>query len=465
MPAPTGWARTRAAAAVREARTAVRSAAPHVVAAELALFLVALAAGFLQLLWSPPAPARVAAVAASACWAALLLPARRRSPVAALAATAPVLASGNVGAMAVLPIVSYATARRVHPARRLWTVVPATAAAGLLLALAVERDAPYGLEAALAGNAISVAVLLVFPALAGALRGQRRPRVRLLRERNAYLERAQGLAADKARMKERARIAAEMHDMLGHRLSLISMHAGALELTVARSAPELSAQAELLRTSASTAMSELRGILGVLRDATDEAPEAERSGTRADIADLVAESRKAGVDVELVWPGPDLAGADPRTRHALHRVVREGLTNVHKHAPAARTRVEVTMERDRVRVRVTNGPVPGTRPRSPGTRQGLVGLEERVALLQGALTAGPTPEGGFQIAADLPAHPSVPADPPVPREEPEPREVPPPLDAEVLTLPRVLGAGCLGALAAVPVVTGLAVLIVLSLLE
>lgn len=445
---------TLAAAAGREARTAPR----HVVAAELALFLGALAAGFLQLLWSPPTPV----VVGSACWAALLLPARRRRPVAALAATVPVLAGGNIGAMAVLPIVAYATARRVRPARRLWTVVPATSAAGLLLPLAAERDA---LAEALVGNAISVAVLLLFPALAGALRGQRRPRVRLLRERNAYLERAQGLAADKARMKERARIAAEMHDMLGHRLSLISMHAGALELTAARAAPELSGQAELLRTSAASAMSELREILGVLRDATDEAPETERSGTRDDIAGLVAESRKAGVDVELVWPGPDLADADPRTRHAVHRVVREGLTNVHKHAPAARTRVEVTGEHDRVRVRVTNGPVPGTRPRSPGTRQGLVGLEERVTLLQGALTAGPTPEGGFQIGADLPAHPSVPADPPAREDGPEPREVPPPLDAEVLTLPRVLGAGCLGVLAAVPVVAGLAMLIVLSLLE
>ncbi|GAA1828434.1 hypothetical protein GCM10009735_75020 [Actinomadura chokoriensis] len=428
------------------------------VAAELAFFFGALAAGLLQLLWSPPTPA----VLGSACWAALLLPARRRRPVAALAATAPVLAAGNIGAMAVLPVVAYAAARRVRPARRLWTVVPATAAAGLLLPLAVERNAS---GAALAGNAISVAVLLLCPALAGALRGQRRPRVRLLRERNAYLERAQGLAADKARMRERARIAAEMHDMLGHRLSLISMHAGALELTAARDAPRLSGQAELLRTSAATAMSELREILGVLRDAADDAPGAERSGTRDDIAGLVAESRRAGVDVELVWPGPDLTDADPRTRHAVHRVVREGLTNVHKHAPAARTRVEVTGERDRVRVRVTNGSVPGTRPRSSGTRQGLVGLEERVTLLQGTLTAGPTPEGGFHIDADLPARPSVPADPPAREDGPEPREVPPPLDAEVLTLPRVLGAGCLGVLAAVPVVAGLAMLIVLSLLE
>ena len=454
MPAPSAWARTRAAAAVRATRTAPR----HVVAAELALFLAALAAGHLQLLWSPPTPA----VVASAYWAALLLPVRRHRPIAALVATAPVVAGANIGAMAILPIVAYATARRIRPARRLWTALAATAAAGLLLALAADPDAR---GAALVGSTISIVILLLFPALAGALRGQRRPRVRLLRERNAYLEQAQGLAADKARMRERARIAAEMHDMLGHRLSLISMHAGALELTAAGSAPELSGQAEFLRTSASTAMSELREILGVLRDTTGDVSETERSGTRADIADLVAESRKAGVDVELLWPGSDLADADPRTRRAVHRVVREGLTNVHKHAPAARTRVDVTGEHGRVRIRVTNGPVPDTRPRSPGTRQGLVGLEERVTLLQGVLTAGPTPEGGFQVAADLPAHPSVPTGPPVREDGPEPREVPPPLDAEVLTLPRVLGAGCLGALTAVPVVAALALLIVLSLLQ
>jgi signal transduction histidine kinase len=438
------------------------------VARELAFFLVALAIGFVQLSLSPLSPGHVAATAASACWAALLVPARRRWPAATLLATAPVFAGDNIGALAFLPAVTYSAARRIRPARRLWTTVLVVAGADLLLIVAVEINEPHGLGEVLAGYAVSAGLLLLLPALTGGLLGRRRPLVRVLRERNDYLERARVLTAEKARMKERARIAAEMHDMLGHRLSLISMHAGALELTTAKDAPELSGQAELLRTTAATAMTELRDILEVLRDTLESAPETvgERTGTWADIADLVNGSRLAGIDVDLAWSGPELDSADPRTRHAVHRVVREGLTNVHKHAPAARTRVEVTGEADRVRVCVINGPVQGAGRPPPGTRQGLVGLDERVALLRGAFTAGPTPEGGFRVMAVLPPHPPVPASAPpglgALRDEPE---RPAPLDAEVLTLPRALGAGCLGSLATVPVAVGAALLIVTRVLE
>ncbi|WP_433337543.1 sensor histidine kinase [Spirillospora sp. CA-294931] len=453
---------------VREARDALRSAPRGVVARELAFFLVVLAIGFVQLWLSPPSPGRVAAIVASACWAALLVPARRRWPAATMLATAPVFAGGNIGALVFLPAVTFSAARRIRPARRLWTTVLLTAAADALLQLAAEINEPHGFGELFAGYAVSVVLLLLLPALTGGLLGRRRPLVRVLRERNDYLERAQVLTGEKARMKERARIAAEMHDLLGHRLSLISMHAGALELTTADKAPELSGQAELLRTTAATAMTELREILEVLRDTMDTAPGAvgERTGTRADVADLVDGSRRAGIDVDLAWSGADLDSADSRTRHAVHRVVREGLTNVHKHAPAARTRVEVTGGADRVRVCVTNGPVRGAAPRLPGTRQGLVGLEERVALLRGAFTAGPTPEGGFHVMAVLPPHPPVPASAPADlgtlRDEPE---RPAPLDAEVLTLPRVLGAGCLGLLATVPVAAGTAILIIAWVLE
>ncbi|MEO3828793.1 histidine kinase [Actinomadura sp. B10D3] len=457
--------RTEAVREAKEARAAVRAAPRRVVAGELAMSLTALALGFLPLWTSPPSPGLVAATAASACWAALLVPARRRWPAATLVATAPVLGGTNVGAIAVLPVIAYSTARRIRPARRLWTMVLVTAAAGLPLGVALEMSSSVGLGEALAGYVLSAAFLLPLPAWSGSLMGQRRPLVRLLRERNEYLERAQELTGEKARMKERARIAAEMHDMLGHRLTLISIHTGALEITMAEKAPEVSDQAEVLRTTAAAAMAELREILGVLRDPVEAAETAgEHKGTRTDIAHLVTESRQAGIDVDLAWSGEDIDDADPRTRQAVHRVVREGLTNVHKHAPATRTRVEVANGAGRVRVRVINGPVPGTPRRGPGTRQGLVGLDERITLLHGALTAGPTPEGGFAVAADLPLRPPVPmpGDPAVPRDMPEP---PKPLDGEALTLSRALGAGCLGLVVLVPVVLGTAALIIARALE
>ncbi|TDD43491.1 sensor histidine kinase [Saccharopolyspora elongata] len=338
----------------------------------------------------------------------------------------------------------------------------ATAVVDLLLSVVREWNAPGGLGETLAGFALTVAFLLLLPALSGGVLGRRQPLVRLLRERNQYLERAQELTAEKARLKERAHIATEMHDMLGHRLSLISMHAGALEITAAKDAPRFSGQAELLRTTAATAMAELREILGVLNDTQGSPPETvgEHSGTRADITDLVAESRRAGIAVELVWSGADVDDADVRARHGVHRVVREGLTNVHEHAPTAPARVEVAHEADRIRVRVINGAAHGAH-RPSGTRRGLVGLEERIELLRGAFSAGPTPEGGFQISAELAAHPAVPA-PAANRPLPEVRE---PLDAEVLTLPRAVGAGCLGLLAVVPVATGLIMLIILLAIE
>ncbi|MEW2359435.1 histidine kinase [Spirillospora sp. NPDC029432] len=461
--------------------SALLERARSVPAREAAFSALALGAGLVQLALGSPSLGQSVANAAVACWTALLVPARVHRPAATLLATAPVLAADNIGAMAVLPIVAFSAARRVRSARRLWTAVAAATGAGLLILLAVGTGEPYGWAGLLAAHVLNAVLLLILPALSGSLLGRRRPLVRILRERNDYLERAQVLTADKARMQERARIAAEMHDMLGHRLSLISMHAGALELGAAKDAPRLSGQAELLRTTAATAMSELRDILGVLRDTMEADPggTGESTGTRTDIAGLVAESRRAGIDVELAWTGPDLDGADPRTRHALHRVVREGLTNVHKHAPAARTRVEVAGDGDRVRVLVVNGPVPGERPRPPGTRQGLIGLDERIALIRGALAAGPTPEGGFRVTADLPCHPAVPMpaapglttpgpavpepgipEPGIPRDEPAP-----PLDAEALTLPRALGAGCLGLLALVPVAGGLVMLAVMALLQ
>ncbi|MER7012251.1 histidine kinase [Saccharopolyspora sp. NPDC000359] len=395
---------------------------------------------------------------AIACWTALLVPACRRWPVATLVATAPVLAGPNLWAASVVPVIIFAAARHIAPPRRLWFAVLATAIATFPLMLASELGTA-GFGGAVAAWAVSAVLLLVLPAAVGALLGHRRPRVRLLQERNEYLERAQLLTSAKARVEERGHIAGEMHDMLGHRLSLISVHAGALELSAAKHAPELSGQAELLRTTASSALTELREILGVLRGAeeSDLGPD-DRIGPRPDVEELVAESRAAGIDVDLRWTGADLDSADPRTRRAVHRVVREGLTNVHKHASSARTGVEIGVESDRVHVRVVNGPAQAGGRRLPGTRSGLVGLDERITLLGGSFHSGPTPEGGFLVAAAIPTRPAG-----TDRAEPSalPDQLPPePLAAEALTWPRVLGAGCLGLLAVLPVIIGLAVLVV-----
>jgi signal transduction histidine kinase len=396
-----------------------------------------------------PAPHPLLTIA-TALWSAALVWLAPRKPEWMLLLTAPLFAVNNLWAQALTTFVVFTASRRVPRLGRLWALLGATVvfqtAFGLLQ---VHQAVP--LSENLIGGIAGSAFFVLFPAVSGMLLGRRRPMVRLLRERNEYLERARALTAASARSEERAHIAGEMHDMLGHRLSLISIHAGALELATAAKAPRLHEQAELIRTTSSLAMAELREILGVLRTNPEPDAPGEDTGTRSDITALV-ESSSAALD----WSGDDLHGADPRTRRAVHRVVREALTNVHKHAPHARTRVQVTVQGGRVRIQVLNAPSAG--PPGQGARRGLIGLEERVGLLGGSFSAGPPPEGGFRVAADVPLHP-------VAQAAAEVGEVPPPLAAEVLTVPRVLGGGCLGILSLLPISGALIVLLLFALLN
>jgi signal transduction histidine kinase len=398
---------------------------------------------------APVAPApHPALTVASAAWIAALVWLAPRKPEWALLLTAPLFAVNNLLTMATTTFVVFAASRRLPRFGRLWALLGVTTVlqTGFGL-LAVHQNQP--LWENVLGGIVGSAFFVIFPAVSGMLLGRRRPVVQLLQERNEYLERARALTAASARSEERAHIAGEMHDLLGHRLSLISIHAGALELATARKAPRLHEQAELIRTTSSLAMAELREILGVLR--TNPEPESldEDTGTRSDIAALVANS-----SATLDWSGDDLHDADPRTRRAVHRVVREALTNVRKHAPRARTRVQVTVHGGRARIQVLNGP--SDAPPGKGARRGLIGLEERVGLLGGSFSAGAPAEGGFRVAADVPLHPASQA-------VAEVREVPPPPAAEVLTVPRVLGGGCLGLLALLPISGALIVLLLFTL--
>ncbi|MET9230396.1 histidine kinase [Lentzea sp. NPDC003310] len=391
---------------------------------------------------------------ATALWIAALVWIVPHRPEWALLLTAPLFAVNNLWAQAVTTFVVFAACRRLPRLGRLWALLGIMTLLQAVFSQFQESYRSMPLWESVFGAIAGSVFFVLFPAVSGMLLGRRRPMVRLLQERNEYLERARALTAASARADERAHIAGEMHDMLGHRLSLISIHAGALELATARKAPQLHEQAELIRTTSSLAMAELREILGVLR--TNPEPESldEDTGTRSDIAALVEGS---GLAASLDWSGDDLHGADPRTRRAVHRVVREALTNVAKHAPAARTRVQVAVQAGRARIQVVNGPS-ATGP-GKGTRRGLIGLEERVGLLGGSFSAGPPAEGGFRVAADVPLTPPAQAE----QTATEVAEVPPPLAAEVLTVPRVLGGGCLGLLALVPIAGALIVLLLFAL--
>lgn len=217
-----------------------------------------------------------------------------------------------------------------------------------------------------------------------------------LRERAARAE-------EEGRAHERARLAAEMHDVVSHRVSLMVLQAGALEVTA--SDPATRQTAEALREAGMQALDELRGLVGVFGAERDGAsPAVGPPAPHADLAELVDASAAAGVAVRLVTGGADERVPDAVARTA-HRVVQEALTNVHKHAPGGEVSVDVRYGPDAVTVAVVNSaPTVVADPAlaASGSGRGLRGLRERVELLGGVLRAGPRPDGGFGVHAELP---------------------------------------------------------------
>lgn len=212
-------------------------------------------------------------------------------------------------------------------------------------------------------------------------------------------EQAARIAA--ARRQERATIAREMHDVLGHRLSLVAASAGALEYRPDAPAEQIARAAGVVRAGAHQALEELREVIGVLRadELTGVSGDAPPQPTAADIPALVDESREAGVSVAISCAvSEDVPETLGRT---AYRIVQEGLTNARRHAAGSPVSVDVTGAAGGVlRVAVVNALAGVVVADGRGT--GLVGLAERAASLGGRLEHGPTGDGGFRLVAELP---------------------------------------------------------------
>jgi signal transduction histidine kinase len=236
----------------------------------------------------------------------------------------------------------------------------------------------------------------------GAYIGARRDLMVSLRDRAERAEAERELRGEQARLGERARIAQEMHDVLAHKVSLIALHAGGLEVNPAVGPEKVEGSARLIRETARQAMEDLREVLGVLRsdvsvDGADLAPVPQAS----DLERLVEASRDAGVSVTGEFALPD--DVPVSIGRTVYRVVQESLTNVHKHARSASTEVVVYGDSgEGVTARVTNVRPVAAGSLLPGAGAGLVGLRERVQLAGGRLTTGPTQEGGWRVEAWLP---------------------------------------------------------------
>jgi signal transduction histidine kinase len=236
----------------------------------------------------------------------------------------------------------------------------------------------------------------------------RRQLVLSLRERARHAEAEAALRAEQAQRLARERIAREMHDVLAHRLSLLSVHAGALEYRPEAPPAEVARAAGVIRSSAHQALQDLREVIGVLRapagDPADPEAEAGRpQPTLASLPRLVEESRQAGMRVSLRNGIDDPEAAPAAAGRTAYRIAQEGLTNSRKHAPGAEATVTVAgAPREGLTIEVRN-PLPAAEPSSiPGAGQGLIGLTERAALAGGRLEHGPTDSGDFRLYAWLP---------------------------------------------------------------
>ncbi|WP_089156795.1 sensor histidine kinase [Micromonospora sp. NBS 11-29] len=233
----------------------------------------------------------------------------------------------------------------------------------------------------------------------------RRQLVLSLRDRAERAEAEQQLRLDQARHLERSRIAREMHDVLAHRISLLSLHAGALEFRPDAPPAEVARAAGVIRASAHAALQDLREVIGVLRaEAGSEATPERPQPTLADVPALVAESRDAGVRVSVVDEITEPAEVPAATGRSAYRIVQEALTNARKHAPGAAVTVRLAGgPGDGLAVQVSNPwPVGGPGTSIPGTGTGLVGVAERVTLAGGRLDHGRAADGDFRLTAWLP---------------------------------------------------------------
>lgn len=254
----------------------------------------------------------------------------------------------------------------------------------------------------LATHVFTWGMFLVVPTLLGLWVGTRRQLVERLQERAARLEREQHLMAEQAISAERTRIAREMHDVVAHRVSLMVLHAGGLEVSAQEK--DSVETAGVIRTTGREALSELRGILGVLRDEeTDVAPTAPQP-VLADLDRLLEEWGGAGMDLHRHETGDQDAPVPEAAQRTAYRVVQEGLTNVAKHAVGATVAVNLHHGTDRLEIEVANtpAPTPATFGPLPRSGYGLAGLRERITLTGGSLSAGPCPDGGWRMRAIVP---------------------------------------------------------------
>ena len=250
--------------------------------------------------------------------------------------------------------------------------------------------------------AIGAALVVGGPVVAGRLVAHQRRQTALLEELTGRLVQERAMAERAAVAEERSRIARELHDVIGHEVTVIALQAGAAAAALAKAPERAAAPVEAIRRSAVEALTEMRRVVGMLRGAEEEYLRPQPGLT--DVSTLVERSRAAGSRVALTLRPPTVP-THASVELAAYRLVQEALTNARRHAPGAPIDVRVVEDDAAVLVEVVNSPaasIPTAHEARDGSGFGLVGMRERVRILGGRLDAGPTDCGGFALTARLP---------------------------------------------------------------
>ncbi|MEU0970952.1 histidine kinase [Streptomyces sp. NPDC005917] len=320
---------------------------------------------------------------------------RRRWPMSLAIAMVPVgFVSDTAGGAAMVALFTAAVHR---PFRYVaWIAGANLAVIPFFYWLRPDPDLPY-----LAVVALVILFILLVTSLGMFVRSKRHLMLSL-RDRARRAETEAGLRAERAQRLAREAIAREMHDVLAHRLTLLSVHAGALEFRPDAPREEIARAAGVIRESAHEALQDLREIIGVLR-ASDGDEAGRPQPTLAGLDALVAESRQAGMKVTLDNHVGDAAAVPASVGRTAYRIAQEGLTNARKHAPGAEVTVHVTgAPGEGLDITVHNPAPEAEAPHVPGSGQGLIGLTERATLAGGRLEHRATGDGGFEVRAWLP---------------------------------------------------------------
>ena len=264
----------------------------------------------------------------------------------------------------------------------------------ICVAALVEVDAPNGKV----GDFIWDAITFTIAWIIGFAVGEKYREVDEAKERAAAAEREREERARRAVADERARIARELHDVVGHSVSVMTVQASAVRRLLEPDQERVGEALQVVEQTGREALAEMRRMVGVLRHA-EEAPALAPQPSLEEIERLVQHARDRGLPVELSIEGDPVelpTGIDL----TAYRLVQEGLTNAIKHARAQQAEVVIRYENGHVELMVSDdGPGGGD---GGGSGHGLVGMQERVHVYGGELEAGPRPEGGFRLRARLP---------------------------------------------------------------